>query len=248
MRFADSIIPASLSDPKFSFEEERHLYWYDGQPLRSATSWLKQFQRPFDEEYWIQRKAIEKGITVRQLRKIWNDKRETSSELGTAVHKAIENKLLGKRLPIMSPEVNARYNLFLKLWNGRLKGSKAVASELRTFSVRYGLAGTLDLLLQLKDKKLYIGDWKTNEKFTSGDEGFGFLLPPFDRLKDNKLNEYAIQVALYRVLLEDHGLEIDGAFICHLPPFGPDPVVHFAPDLRKLVLSVLNGKVEEPLW
>lgn len=241
-------LPASLADPLFSFEEERHIYWYNGVQLRSATSWLKQFQKPFDEDHWAARKAAEKGITVRQMKDIWAEKRDKAAYLGTAVHKAIECKLLGHRVPRMSKEVKARYDLFLKLWNGRLSGARCVASELRTFSVRFGIAGTLDLLLQLKDKRLFIGDWKTNEEFTYGGQGYGYLLAPFDRLKDNKLNSYAIQVALYRILLEEHKFNVDGAFICHLPPTGMEPVVHFAPDLRPLVRKVLTGKVEEPLW
>lgn len=237
---AAEIIPASLSDPLFRFEEERHLYWYGDRPLVSATTWLKKFKEPFDAEGIAARVANKRKVSPEVVRAEWDAAREEGSRLGNLVHDAIEATVRGEIPVLEDPEAQARYQQFRKLMDNRLAGATFPACELRMFSLRYGIAGTLDMLVKLPTGKLYIGDWKTNKKFRMGLDGYSRLLNPFDHLMDNEANSYAIQVALYRIMLEEHGLKTDGSFIGYLGPRAKEAMIYFPPDLRPYVRGALN--------
>lgn len=75
----------------------------------------------------------------RDAKKVWDDK----SDLGTRVHKAVENVLAGWD-PDDDDEVKPYVNQF-DLWVAR-SGFQVLHSEVTVFSRRYGYAGTVDLL------------------------------------------------------------------------------------------------------
>jgi len=234
------LIPASLSDPLFRFDEEKHLYWYGDRPLQSATNLLKKYAPKFDSDTISQKKASERGVPVEVVLEEWKKAKEDGARLGTEVHNAIETWLRGGVVQGLTVEAEKRFSLFRRLMATRLNGAKLLATELKLFSLKYGLAGTCDVLLQLKDGKIMMGDWKTNKRFDTGDKGWDLLKPPFDHLKANELNTYGIQVALYRIMLEEHGLEVYGSFIAHLGPNSREPGVYFPRDLRRLMLTQLR--------
>jgi hypothetical protein len=235
-------LPDSLQDPLFTFDPRRHLYHYGRQRLTSASAWKKRFKKPFDSDYWAGKKAGDLGMTPEEVKAMWKAKGDVSRELGTEVHLAIERHFQG--LPPqaeLSLEGWNRFNLFLALREGRMKNVRVVAQELRLYSLKYKIAGTLDFLGEVPGKGLMIGDWKTNGKFKVGASGFDYLKRPFDDLKDNELNEYAIQVALYRIMAEEHGLQIYGGFIAHLGPDMPEARVYFPEDLTSRVRKALGA-------
>ncbi|MFN9952367.1 MAG: hypothetical protein ACK55I_04645, partial [bacterium] len=80
-----------FKDPKFIFEEESHSYTFNGIKYDSVTTFLKRFKVPFEREYWIKRKSREMGIEPSVLESEWAQKANTATELGTRVHKWIED-------------------------------------------------------------------------------------------------------------------------------------------------------------
>jgi len=236
------MIPESLKDPRFTFDEERHLYFFDGEPLTSVSAWKKKYKDSFDSGKWAAVKARERGTTPEVIVAEWAANGQKARDLGTEVHNAIERFLDGKPLGQLSTEAQRRFALFSRLLDGRLKGAKILAQELRTYSLKLKHAGTLDFLLQLPNGRLYIGDWKTNRKFTHGAQGFGYLREPFSDLKNNHLNEYALQLSAYKVFLEEHGLMVDGTFIAYLGPDAKDPLVFFPPDLSDRVREEMENE------
>ena len=128
-----------------------------------------------------------------------------------------------------------------------------MTSELKVFSKKWRLAGTIDQPFLMWDEKqqkvlFLIGDWKTNKEFRSDDHPKGRykkLLHPFSHLWENHLNEYSIQVSLYRLILEDEiGLETNGGFLCHIGPEGPAKI-HPIKDLRDHLRIYLQNNREE---
>jgi hypothetical protein len=240
LEIVPSLLPSSLSDPLFRFEEREHRYFYGDRELQSASAWIKEVEPRFDAAEVSKRVAKKRGVTAESLLKEWDDARDEGSRLGSLVHLAIEKHLGGEPLPDLDPEAQRRFDLFLKLMDGRLKGSEVIGQEVRLYSLKYGIAGTADLILRLASGKLFIGDWKTNKQFRHGEDGFERLLPPFDHLVKNEGNTYSIQSALYRIMLAEHGLEADGCFIAHLGPGASEPLVFFPPDLRPFVTKRLE--------
>lgn len=242
-----------FEDPKFVFEEDSHTYHYDGVKYDSVTTFLKRFKVPFDREYWLKRKSQELGVDQSVLENDWSLKASTANFLGTNVHKWIEDFWSGKNpsLPTDEEELK-RVQYFLDLYEKRFKNLVPLKSELRIFSKKWRLAGTIDQPLLLWDEKQFIplfliGDWKTNKEFKDDKHPKGRykkLLHPFTDLYENSHNEYSIQISIYRLILQEEiGLQSHGGFLCHLGPDGPK--IYPAKDLTERLKVYLQSNREE---
>ena len=80
-----------FKDPNFIFEEEAHTYHYREIKYDSVTSYIKRFKTPFDKEYWSKKKAAERGVEVSVVLDEWQGKADVANDLGTRVHKWIED-------------------------------------------------------------------------------------------------------------------------------------------------------------
>jgi hypothetical protein len=224
-------------DKNFRFEEDSHSYTYSSEKFDSVTTVLKEFKKPFDKEYQAKRKAIERGVDISIILNEWEVKSQVSMDLGTRVHKFIEDFLSG-----LSPSIDIdddtlsnriyvdRVLKFISIYNKRLKFLLPLESELRIFCKKWKLAGTIDQPFLYLDPKfenpfLILGDWKTNGIFTHDDHPKGRyqkLLRPFVGLYQNHLNEYSIQISTYRLMLyEELGIETEDGFLCHIGPDEP---------------------------
>jgi hypothetical protein len=233
---------------KFLFEEEDHRYTYSGERLDSVTTFLKTFKEPFLRDYWASKKAAERGISKDAILNEWKEKADVSTRLGTAVHKWIENFWTDEEQEFPEDqEVAKRIHKFMKIHDEKLKIFHHVASERKIFSTKWGLAGTIDEIFAFHDEKLdrnllVIGDWKSNAEFktSSHEKGrYKKLLRPFNDLYENHLNEYSIQLSLYRLILEQSGVETHSGFLCHIGPEG-DAKIYKAVDLRERLKIYLD--------
>lgn len=245
-----------FKDPNFIFEEEAHTYHYKGTKYDSVTSFIKRFKVPFDREYWSKKKADERGVDVSVILEEWQGKADVANDLGTRVHKWIEDFWGGNPRELTSeddPNFVERIDKFMSLYERKFKNLVPLTSELKIFSRKWRLAGTIDQPFLMWDEKqqrilFLIGDWKTNKEFRYDDHPKGKykkLLHPFSHLWENHLNEYSIQVSLYRLILEDEiGIETHGGFLCHIGPEGPAKI-HPIKDLRDPLRVYLQHNREE---
>ena len=239
-----------FQDPNFRFDENSHTYTYldpttqkPVQQFTSVTGFISQFKEKFDSEFWAKKKAQSTGKTKNEILNEWRETSEVAMDLGTLVHKWIEDFYAGlaPELPT-HPEVLARVLKFKELHAERLHKLSAVQQEFRIFSRKWGLAGTMDALFSM-GSDYYIGDWKTNKKFTTDEDSKGRykkLLYPFEDLWDNSLNGYSIQLSLYRLILqEEAGFKTKGAFLCWI---GPEvkPKLYKTVDLRERLYEYLQ--------
>jgi hypothetical protein len=234
-------------DSNFTFHEESHVYRYSGVKYDSVTTFLKIFKVPFDREYWSKRKAEERGVDVSVILNEWETKGDVSRNLGTIVHKFIEDFWSGKNPEIPDDnDVKDRVMKFMDVYNKRLHKLTPLKSELKIFSRKWRLAGTIDQPLLIWDSltekvHLIIGDWKTNGEFKDDNHPkgrFKKLLRPFNNLYENDHNEYSIQISLYRLILEEIGIETESGFLLHLGP--EDTKIYPAKDLREPLRAYLN--------
>jgi len=222
-----------FKDENFKFEEESHVYTYSGKKFDSVTTILKEFKKPYNKEYWSKEKARERGVDPSVILNEWDIKSRNSMDLGTRVHKFIEDFLSG-----LSPEISEnddpvyldRIRKFMEIYEKRIKYLLPLESELRIFCKKWRLAGTIDqpflyLDPQFSNPFILIGDWKTNGIFTHDEHPKGRyqkLLRPFTGLYQNHLNEYSIQISTYRLMLyEELGIETQDGFLCHIGQDGP---------------------------
>lgn len=237
-------------DNNFTFDEESHTYRYSGTKYDSVTTYLKNFKIPFDRDYWSKKKAEERGVDVSVILQEWQSKANDATSLGTKVHKFIEDFWSGSNpeLPEPGTPYRERVDKFMEIYDRKLKVLVPLKSELKVFSRKWRLAGTIDQPFLFWDESrqkmfLIIGDWKTNGDFKHDDHPKGRykkLLRPFSTLWENNLNEYSIQISLYRLILEDEvGIETESGFLCHI---GPDDKAKIYPakDLREPLKAYLD--------
>lgn len=228
------------NDPEFKFDEPTHIYTYKGKKIFGVTSFLERFIKQFDSDYWSKKKADEEGITQKEMLERWDAKRDRSCDLGHTVHDYIEQFYeKGQTTLTKDKEANERIEKFKIIYNERLSKLESVGSEIKVFSKVWGLAGTIDKLY-LWENSIIVGDWKTNAKIkTDKDFAFGKLLYPFEKLKENEINKYSMQISLYQLLLEEAGIESDYGFICHIPNDG-DAKIYKLKDFRAELRTYLN--------
>lgn len=214
-----------FEDPLFTFSHKDHKYHYDTEELSSVTKYISQFHKKFDEDFWSSRKSSQTGVDKEDILKQWKDTAKVSTDLGTEVHKWIENYFqnIPQYLP-EDPEAILRINKFNILWGKFLKNLTPISFEVKVFSKRMKLAGTIDSIFLYQGHPIII-DWKTNKKFSTGQNGekcWENLLPPFNEYCKNHLNEYSIQISLYMSILKEVGINIHSGYLIHIGP-GDDP-------------------------
>lgn len=229
-----------FDDPKFIFNAEEHVYRYDNKRIFGVTSFLERFIKQFDSDFWSKKKAEQAGITQEEMLAQWDAKRDRSCDLGHCVHDYIEKFYMeGSELLTEDVEANERIVKFHTIYESKLKSLTPIGSEIRVFSKKWGIAGTLDQLY-LYEGSVIIGDWKTNKEIkTDKSYCFNKLLPPFQNYKDNELNKYSLQISLYRLLLEEAGIHTDYGFICHIPGKG-DAAIYKLKDFRAELKTYFN--------
>jgi len=106
-----------FQDKQFKFEPKWHRYTYGGKKYTSVTTFLKNFHKPFDEEYWSKKKSDDLGVPQEWLLKEWKDKNNRANEVGTATHNWVEDYFNQIYQPLPTDldvidRININYNQF----------------------------------------------------------------------------------------------------------------------------------------
>src|ERR1035437_3188477 len=208
-----------FNDPTFKFYPIGHTYTLNGKFLTSGTVYIKRFIKEFEEDYWSKKKADDAGVDQSVILEKWATKRNRACDIGTMTHNYIEefyekNK---KNCP-KDPDVLLRIEKFHKIYDAKLSKLESIGSEIRLFSRRWPICGTLDKLY-LYENEIMVGDWKTGEKIkTNKDFCFNYLQGPFTKWKENEVTKYSLQISLYQLMLEEAGIISNYGFVVHLPP------------------------------
>ncbi len=200
-------------------EEENHTYTLLNSNIKfkSVTEFINTFFTPFDEEK-ISQKLSGYGkylnMSSQDILKEWEHRRTR----GTLVHKEIENfintdcKIIDKdKLDLKSLQgIN-----FLK--RKCISKDNYLFSEVKIYSEKLKLAGTIDLMLYNKKRnRIYLIDWKTNIEIKTKGYKKG-IHPATNMIDDCSFNRYNLQLSLYQHMLENYyNAHVDGLYILHL--------------------------------
>lgn len=227
-----------FNDPDFLFDPKYHQYTYRGVKYTSVTKFLKNFHQPFDSDFWSKKKSDELGIPQDDILESWRQKNERANFVGSSTHLWIENYFnrVYQELPT-DISVIERINKFNKIFATHLYKLTPLKFELRIFSKKYPIAGTIDSLF-LFGEKLIIVDYKTNGDFKHDDHPRGTyskLLPPFSDFYQNHHNEYSIQISMYSLILKEWGFDVSAGYLLHLGEEGEAKIWkchNFVPQLQ----------------
>lgn len=227
-------------DERISFEEEGHIYLLDGERrLTPVSSVYSNFFKPFDSDFWAERKAQAMPITASQLKEQWECNAQMASFAGTHLHKQIEEYLNGKQY--MEPICHFTFDGEFIHEEKIIAIDKEIEffhkfveevdftpfrTEWRVFDEEMGMAGTIDLMCSRKDGTYEIYDWKRSRSLIDeqGNEckrnkidcrGINGL----EHLQDCAYWHYALQQNLYKHIVEKcYGLSISAMRLVVLHP------------------------------
>jgi ATP-dependent exoDNAse (exonuclease V) beta subunit len=232
-----------FNDPNFKFDPKYHKYTYDGFPMESVTKFIGKFHAPFQQDHWSKVKAEEAGVPQEWILKEWKDKNDYANEVGHETHQWIEDYFSQKwsKIPT-NPDILHRINKFNHIYAKHLYKLEPLKFEVRIFSKRWKIAGTIDSLFLYRGK-LYIIDYKTNGNFTNDTHPkgkFEKLLYPFENYYKNHQNEYSIQVSLYAAILKEWGFDIAGGYLLHIGPGNEEAEFYKCVDMVSDLENYLN--------
>lgn len=199
------------------FEPIEHKYTDEtGKVYTSVTTLIEKYKQNVFTDEFIESYAKERGLTAEYVKAIWKIKGDFAALKGTELHLFAECYLSdGTKIKTVTP-IEHQKELIVNFWD-RVKDSlEVVATEFRIASKKYGIAGTIDLLIYSKTtQKYHILDWKSNEKIEI--TGRNDLLPPLNKYQDCEFHKYSIQLGIYRYLLEEEfNCELGDSMILHL--------------------------------
>jgi len=199
-------------------ERESHKYILSTNPdleFISVTTFISQFFEKFEAEK-IAKKLVAVSpkymeMSVEEVLEMWRE----SANHGTIVHEELEDHILNQTV-LKEPKAIQGMNWLNKY---KMNSEFDVYPEVIIFSEELKISGTIDLLLFDKNNNQYIiMDWKTSKKIdTKSYKNKRGILPASANIEDSKFNHYALQLSLYRYLLEEYyNLEIRQHLIVHL--------------------------------
>ena len=233
-------------DKRIQFFEEGHIYDIDGdRDFVSCTTFIHQFCQEFDADAIIKKMMASRnwpqskyhGMTKEAIKKQWSDKGTIASLQGTLLHAYIEyyyNDWTTQFPYPIPPEVETHFQPFSEelLPNGYVP----YRTEWFVFDEEHRLAGSIDMTYQVDvndPNKLVIYDWKRSCKLSIKQNRFQQMKPPLQGFADVSFWHYAMQLNIYRRILETkYDKTIEGMFLVGLHPDLDEPQVERVPLLE----------------
>lgn len=236
---------AHVRDCRLSFDAESHRYMCDGREFTSVTNFVEQYFVPFDAEKWAPRVAVREGVSVEEILDRWEREGQRARDLGTRMHDKIERYYLGDD----DGDDTDAFRLFREF--ARHNTLYPYRTEWRIFHEDHDIAGTLDFLERRPDGTFVLWDWKRSAKLVDGQgrlvcaSRFGQMgLEPLHAVQDVAYWHYALQLSVYRFVLEErYGI---GVSRMRLGVFHPDydkAWVVDVPYMRDHVVAMLRHRL-----
>lgn len=199
------------------FVEDTHRYIdTDNRDLISVSKFTERFKDKVDWKAVAKKTATKETkltgntVTVDDILKRWDDKRDRASKIGTQYHMIRENELIDDPAPIFYGK-QCRKILHPSLGGDKLSISindlenDTVYPEMMIYDLDYMICGQSDKVIVIDDK-IHIWDYKTDEEIKF--KGYSNqwmsarkMLAPLDQLDECNGNIYSIKMSLYMYLL-----------------------------------------------
>lgn len=228
-------------DSDIEFIEEGHVYRYkDTENFISVSGLYSQFFKPFEAEVAAKSKVAKmKCSDPEEAKRLmatfideWKATGQFASEVGTFMHKQIENSFNG-----IAPEnqVHIKYdgeykkidevvNIEKELtYFNQFRKEKLHSTPFRTewcvFDAPHKVAGTIDLICKTDDGKYEIFDWKRSKKIDPRGKFYTTGINGLEHIPDTSYWHYVLQQNTYRYILENnYGIEVSAMHLVVLHP------------------------------
>lgn len=200
---------------KITFTEDDHKYTsvIDGKTITytSGTTFVHHFTPKFDPTgEIIARCAKKNGLTVEEMQRKWDEKKNHSCVFGTKIHEICENIMKDRDYKLLvDDEYSHKVSMVAERAAKTLKDKIDVIEAEKIVFDPYlptPIAGTIDLLGKSKtDGSILILDWKSNDKIETTNTFKNFCLDPISDIPSINYYHYALQLSLYQYILVSGG-------------------------------------------
>ena len=255
------VLPLKSQNPfpredRVAFVEDGHAYFVDGVRVpRSVTGLVHSFAGHFDParairclkqgRNWEERQAemVEQGLgtTDDEIMSRWRRNGEAQSKRGQLLHFHAECLLNNVQIEEPhSPEFLQLRSIYRSLL---LLGLRPYRTELCIYHCGLRLAGQIDALFLDKDSKLVIVDWKRIRELKY-ENPHASLLYPLDHLPDTNYWTYALQLNMYRYVLEtEYGLDVSRMLLAVVHPDAGSPALVDVPRLEAEIHAIHDFEI-----
>lgn len=230
-------------DYYISFDEMSHTYKVGGSVLQSVTNIVENCFPKFDADLHAKNTAAKMGITPAEVIAMWEQKGKESREKGTAMHQKIEKYYQGE-----DSWDDDSYKLF-KIFAEKVK-LEPYRTEWAVYDTEYNIAGTIDFV-DYQNGEYTIYDWKRSDKIIANgmpvkvskyqEKG----LYPLEHLENCAYYHYALQLSLYKFILEkNYDIKVSDLRLGIFHPSYDKPYVLRVPYLESEVKTLMELRSE----
>lgn len=237
----------------FKFFPEDHHYEYKGKRIGiSVTSFYALYENEFNEMEMAEKSANKRGISVQEVLNEWHYKRDFACDKGTNGHCRVQSLWNGEiyhPLPFDGSEAfkmanNEIYRQGDNFYHDFKDRLEHVADEYVIGSLEYDISSCIDHIFRNKlTGGLVLVDYKTNSDIYKSDRYAKKMKVPLHHLKDTVLNHYALQLSIYKYIVEKYtNLEFEDMFIVWFSELNENYQIVNVPYLKNEVETILEWR------
>lgn len=208
----------------FKFYEQDHHYEYKGERVgMSVTRLIEEYAQEFDSQSIAEKVAERDNKSVQEVLDEWEYKNKFACEKGSTCHEWIQSLWSGNEYNELLFDGSIEYiNAVNKIQNQAKNFKKDyddrlehLADEYVIGSPEYDICSAIDhLFINKLTGGLVLVDYKTNSDIHKNERYAKNMKVPSSHLKDDKLTHYAIQLSIYKYIVEKYtNLKFEEMFI-----------------------------------
>lgn len=237
----------------FIFYEFDHHYEYKSQRVGiSVTRLIEEYTQDFNAEEVASKVAEKRQCSISEILQEWKVKNEQACLKGSISHETVQNlwtgiSCRGTHKSLSEATKMALQKIFKQeenFYNDFKNKFKHLADEFVIGSNEYSIASAIDhLFINKLTGGLVMVDYKTNTDIHKNEKYAKDMKVPLQHLKDTTLNHYAIQLSIYKFLLEKYtNLKIEDFFIVWFSELNDNYQIIEVPYLKNEVEKILENR------
>ena len=235
----------------FVFFANDHHYEFKGQRVgNSVTRLIEEFTNEFDSQTIAERVAIRDNKSVQEVLDEWKYKNDFACLKGSTCHEFAQSLWSGKEWTWYDFNDDHDYNMAIikiqnqahQFYDDYKDSLEHLADEFIIGSDEYNIASAIDhLFINKLTGGLILVDYKTNSDIYKNERYAKKMKVPLSHLKDDTLTHYAIQLSIYKYLVEKYtNLKFEEMFIVWFSENIDDYQIIEVPYLYKEVKNILE--------
>jgi hypothetical protein len=204
------------------YDDKNHIYKdLEGNVLTSASSFKKQFEKPFDTALLSNKIGTKYGVPADVIKSMWNANSRISMTFGNAIHYTMEQYWRFKDVDCVDKNYHLPKHPILRAVSDTFPiRDGEVLPEVMVSSVKDKMVGQIDAIHVIGDKVCELWDYKSDAE-----------------IDESKLKTHFIQLAFYADILKKFGWTVDNVIVWNYTADGWVPYSQKPQDLKELLAN-----------